>query len=821
MVPNLSRKFFGIFALTAMTVWSFMTFNVNLGLDLQGGARMVYRLNFDKAQEEGQISPLEDRQLVLQDTIQIFLKRLDGSGMKEVPIYPQGEESIVIELPGHDAEAIESVKRTIVNQGSLQFRIVADSTDDLAIPGEIEKLREWQATNPDQPVRAFNRIPEGEGGPRSGVLWVALGESAAAEGGLDAAPGLGAALLRNEDQIRGTEPGTSSSWGFTGAGLDYVGPGMDDKGFPSVTFEFQEHRKAAFADFTEDFRDRRMAIVLNNEIHSAPNIMGRLPGGGIITGGMNGFSSEEMRELITVLRTGSLKIQPELESSSFVGGSLGADSVRIGLQSAMAGGIMVLLFMLLYYRVNGMIACLALLFNGFILFGALSFTQATLTLPGLAGLVLTIGMAVDANILIFERVREERKRGREVPQAYKNGYERAFTTIVDANLTTLITSLILFKVGTGPVRGFAATLSLGVVTSMFSTLVFSKVLMHGLVFAKKKPLKEVKMTRALAGNAHFSFIGKRKGAAILSTILLLSGLFMFSRSSGDMMGIDFTGGSVARVQLNAPTKIGDIRDKLGMAYSVTKFDSGDSQLGPEESDAFLVKMKATDIQANQGDTGQTYIEQDLRERLDGQLRAEDPFPEINTIGKRVSGEIQDKAIQAIFLSLIAIVIYMNFRFKEYRFGLAAVTALFHDVLFTLGALAVFHHFGLVQVEINLEIIAAFLTIIGYSLNDTIVVFDRIRENIPRQKGKSFKDIIDMSINQSLSRTILTSVTTFFVVAVLFFANRPQHTVLEGFSFAMLIGVVVGTYSSMFIASPMLVFLDRWARHKMIKTEKAK
>ncbi|HJM39680.1 MAG TPA: protein translocase subunit SecD, partial [Planctomycetota bacterium] len=601
MVPNLSRKFFGIFALTAMTIWSFMTFNVNLGLDLQGGARMVYRLDFDKAQEEGQISPFEDRQLVLQDTIQIFLKRLDGSGMREVPIYPQGEESIVIELPGRDAEAIEAVKRTIVSQGSLQFRIVADSTDDLAIPGEIEKLREWQANNPEEPIRAFNRIAEGDGGPRAGVLWVALGDSAE-KGGLEAAPNLGAALLRNEDQIRGTKPGTSSSWGFTGAGLDYVGPGMDNAGFPAVTFEFQEHRKAAFADFTEDFQDRRMAIVLNNEVHSAPNIESRLPGGGIITGGMNGFSIDERRELLTVLRTGSLKIQPELESSSFVGGSLGADSVRIGIQSAMAGGIMVLLFMLLYYRVNGLVACLALIFNGFILFGGLSFTQATLTLPGLAGLVLTIGMAVDANILIFERVREERKRGREVPQAYKNGYERAFTTIVDANLTTLITSLILFKVGTGPVRGFAATLSLGVITSMFSALVFSKVVMHGLVFAKKNPIKEVKMTKALAGNAHFGFIKKRKGAAFLSTLLILGGLFMFSRSSADMMGIDFTGGSVARVQLHAPAKIGDIRNKLGASYSVTKFDSGDSQFGPEESDAYLVKMKVTDIQGVVGDS---------------------------------------------------------------------------------------------------------------------------------------------------------------------------------------------------------------------------
>ncbi len=817
MVPNLSRKVFGIFALAAMTIWAFTTFNMNLGLDLQGGARMVYRLDFDKAVAEGQVSEMEDRQIVLQDTIQIFLKRLDGSGMKEVPIYPQGEESIVIELPGKNAADIEAVKRTIINQGSLQFRIVSEPADDLDFPGEIEKYRQWRSANQDADVAHFNRVGEAEGGPRAGIMWVAAGESALKEGAASASD-LDATMLRDEDAIRGTEAGSSLSWGFTGAGLNYVGPGMDEAGFPAVRFEFQEHRKAAFADFTNEFRGRRMAIVLNNELHSAPNIQSRLPGGGIITGGMSGFSSEEMREMITVLRTGSLRIKPELESSSFVGATLGADSIKIGMNSAALGGILVLLFMLFYYRVNGMIACASLLFNGFILFGALSFTQATLTLPGLAGLVLTIGMAVDANILIFERVREERKRGREVPQAYKNGYDRAFTTIVDANLTTLITSLILFKVGTGPVRGFAATLSLGIVTSMFSALVFSKVLMHGMVFGAKKRIKEVKMTSALAGNSKIGFIAKRKTAGIISLLLIGGGLFVFAGHGSKMLGIDFTGGSVARVQLSTTAEISDVRSRLGGDYSVTAL-SDTSDTGSETAaSSFMVKRKATSI-TDDGGGSDSFIETDLNEKLGSLLHASDPFPEINTIGKRVSGEIQQAAIQAILLSLIAIVIYMNFRFKEYRYGLAAVTALFHDVLFTLGALAVFHKLGWVKVEINLEIIAAFLTIIGYSLNDTIVVFDRIRENLPRRKG-SFKEIIDLSINQSLSRTILTSATTFFVLAVLFVANRPQHTVLEGFSFAMLIGVVVGTYSSMFVASPMLIFLDRWARKKMVKVDKA-
>jgi preprotein translocase SecF subunit len=273
-----------------------------------------------------------------------------------------------------------------------------------------------------------------------------------------------------------------------------------------------------------------------------------------------------------------------------------------------------------------------------------------------------------------------------------------------------------------------------------------------------------------------------------------------------------------------------MRDLLP-GYSVTSVQSRDES---NVDRTYLVKKKLTAEQRSltEGDNmkaGSDLAADMLNElsvklvgrlplKADGSIDMTAAFPEKNTVGARVSGEIQNKAVQAILLSLIAIIIYMNFRFKEYRYGFAAVVALFHDVLFTLGALALFSKMGWVTVEINLEIIAAFLTIIGYSLNDTIVVFDRIRENLPRSKG-SYHEIIDKSINQSLSRTILTSVTTFFVVAVLFFANRPMHNVLEGFSFAMLVGVIVGTYSSMFVASPLLVFFDRWSRKHHVKEAK--
>jgi len=260
---------------------------------------------------------------------------------------------------------------------------------------------------------------------------------------------------------------------------------------------------------------------------------------------------------------------------------------------------------------------------------------------------------------------------------------------------------------------------------------------------------------------------------------------------------------------------------LPQDFSVVEYQASAGVSG-DVTDRFLIKKKLSSEQAKLYTSGekkgldlQNEFQQELTSAIGTKLDPVNPFPEVNTVGPRVSSEIQDKASLAIFWALLAIIIYMNFRFKEYRYGIAAVIAVFHDVLITLGFLALASMSGLVQVEINLEIIAAFLTIIGYSLNDTIVVFDRIRENIPRKKGTGFAGVIDISINQSLSRTVLTSVTTFFVLLVLFIANRPTHNVLEGFSFAMLIGVVVGTYSSMFVASPMLLYLDRWARHKML------
>ncbi len=835
MVSNLPRKIFGIVALAILSVWSLATFNLEYGLDLQGGSRIVYGFDWDEAVRLGTLTQQEvqDNKPEILEQVATIIERRIGP-LVEAAIYPQGEESLVVELPGMSEEQVEDFKRTLIQQGTLQFKILVDPQKDadLQPTAEVEKIQQWFEEHREEYTREdgsfdlkrfvqdYDLLPEDQGGPRKGIRWVRLSENALTEGvptpprGLD--PLLTVVMVRDEDALRGhdKEADPDGSWDFSGEDLAYVGPGNDQYGNLAVRFEFKSHRATAFTAFTEEHTKRNMAIILEGELYNAPTINETLPGGGIITGGLDGFTREEMDELVTVLRSGAMPVRPYIANESFVGPTLGADSIRRGVQSALIGGGLVLIFMVAYYWLNGVVASLALLYNGLLLVGALSFTQATLTLPGLAGLVLTIGMAVDANILIFERVREERRRGREVPQAYKNGFERAFTTIVDANLTTLITALILLNFGTGPVRGFAAVLALGILTSMFSALVFSKVIFHWLVFRARK-IREVRMVRALAAGARIPFLRVRRVAYAVSAVLLVGGLVYFAKVADEILGIEFIGGGSATIQLQEPMTraelAGILEQRTGANYQITVSAGSTSQAGALESTTFVLRRKITDEERATG--GETFFENEVRTALQGYLDPDKPFLELSTVGERVSDEIQDSALLAIFFSLLAIVIYMNFRFKEYRYGLAAVAALVHDTLITLGMIAVFTAgLGWVDMEINLSTIAAFLTIIGYSLNDTIVVFDRIRENLPRTKGR-FVDIIDMSINQSLSRTILTSLTTFIVVLILFLANKPFHNVLEGFSFAMLVGVVVGTYSSVFVASPLLLALHRRARSR--------
>jgi SecD/SecF fusion protein len=833
MIKNLARKITGLVFCSALALFAILRYDINLGLDLQGGARLVYQFDFDKALEEGWISQEEhaSKAQLIEQMADVFAKRLDSSGLLDVPVVPLGDDRILIEVPGSDAEQLERIQKVMLNQGLLDFSIVANESDDVGLSVERGKFETWRDANPDADVAIFNKLPPAEGGPRPELRWLAVKESE--QGGISSALTRGHAPLLVQAALRPQMTGPDA-WDFTGGDLSYVGPSMDRSGLPAVAFTMQQARRTAFSEFTDEYTGRFMAIVLNGVVSSAPEINERLPGQGIINGGSRGFAQEDMQELITVLRTGSLRVLPELVSSSVVGPSLGADSIDAGVTSSIIGALIVIAFMILYYRINGVVAALALGFNGFLLVGAMYFTQATLTLPGLAGIVLTIGMAVDANILIFERVREEVRRGRDVAQAYKNGFENAASAIIDSNLTTLIAAAVLFGIGTGPVKGFAATLGIGILTTLFSVLVFSKVVMHHLVFTKKA-ISQVSMSKILERDWKVRFIDKRYLAAGFSLLTIAGGLIFFAGRSQEMLGIDFAGGTTARIALTAPHDITEVRGRLpGYAVvGVGDVTDGSSYAAYQVKKTLTPEQRAERKRSGEIEAGKDPTAELVDELLaamggwlptgaDGAVDHKLAFPEVNAVGARVSGEIQTAAVRAILLSLILTIVYISFRFREYRYGFAAVFAVLHDVLFTLGAVAVADALGWVEVEINLEIIAAFLTIIGYSLNDTIVIFDRVRENIPKMPHRSYKEIIDLSINQCFGRTILTATTVFFVVVVLFFANRPFHNSLEGFSFAMIIGVIIGTYSTMFVATPLLITFDRWSRtHRVEAGDDAK
>jgi SecD/SecF fusion protein len=487
------------------------------------------------------------------------------------------------------------------------------------------------------------------------------------------------------------------------------------------------------------------------------------------------FTKKEADDLALVLRAGSLPAPIKIEEERMVGPTLGKDSVEAGVTAAIVGGILVLVFMGIYYLYAGLIANFALCLNIIIILGTLSYFNATLTLPGIAGIILTIGMAVDANVLIFERIREELKQGKGIRYAIKGGYHKVFSTILDANLTTLITAFILYKVGTGPIRGFAVTLMIGIVASIFTALVVTRLIFDYLTI-KWRLLKNLPMLEILK-RERFDFISKRKIAYIVSVVVIASGVIVFAIRGNANFGIDFTGGTLQQIHFENEPDINKVRTSLASvglkAATISRFG--------DKKDILIKTDKAYPKE----------IEKTLNEVF-ADNKAE--TVRLERVGPTVGKQLRYKALWAILFAMVAICIYITIRF-EFRFAICALIALFHDVLVTLGI------FSMSARELSLPIIAAILTIIGYSLNDTIVVFDRIREDLQLLKRTSFKDIVNTSINQTFSRTLITSLTTLIAVLSLYFLGG---SVINDFALILLIGVIVGTYSSIFIAAPILV-----------------
>ncbi len=981
-------------------------FELKKGIDMSGGTTLVY--NIEKNSEGGQpdASKLSGR----------LSQRIDPSGTKQTLIRPRGSSQIEVIVPTSDELEIARIKKGLTTAGQMEFRIVANTRDH----DDVVALAKAQADAP-----TINDEVKDDEGTVVGH-WYEIGRQEVIDDGnfpLLAHVGV-YETIRNRRTGEIITPGTPTkrpnakhqleAWldeqgiedidmlmsfqyakrpfpVVTGEDLSSATESYNKTGQPIVEFSLNAAGGARMTELTGginqpegDFR-RRMAIIMDKKVLSAPNLESTISDRGQNPGN---FTQDEVRFLVEILRSGSLPAAlEETPASEYrVGAGLGATTIEKGTRAALGAIIATFLCILVYYRFAGIVASIALLINGLLIFGVMIFIGQPLTLPGLAGLVLTVGMSVDANVLIFERIREEKAKGAAPRMSIRNGFDRAFTTIIDSNLTTLIAAIVLYWIGTDQVRGFAVALIIGIATSLFTATFCSRIIFE---ICEKLKLVSLSMSdgvgmikHSITGEGDINFMGWTKASFVVSTLLIVLGLaaVVARVQQKNLLNIDFTGGTSVTFQLHDAVQPDRMREltrgmlnedeqgrqvqsslvqvemaPLGTVYTLVSsiddtnylseqlvagfkdnpevklvtyrveyqptaaggasnskpkkmhfvsFQNNDAESeggetppagdgpaapdsetqdsessgetasigaepAPQVSTSFTLKFGASnDVVGSEGtkvdaielkervvaaaeaagvalsvpnidvlpadvedSVIQNFREEDMLgftdwtvtlpveasegtkvlAQLESGMQQEPKWLSLSTIGNRVAGEMKQRAIAAILLSLIFIVAYIWFRFQQITFGLAAVVALVHDVLIVMGMMALASYASgnaigelllFNDFRINLPMVAAFLTIVGYSLNDTIVVFDRIRE-VRGKNPNLTTEIVNESLNQTLSRTLLTSLTTFLVVIILYSIGGEG---IHGFAFCLTLGVIVGTYSSIYVASPVLVWL---------------
>jgi SecD/SecF fusion protein len=581
---------------------------------------------------------------------------------------------------------------------------------------------------------------------------------------------------------------------LTGASVEEarVGKGSDlelsQAGRSVINFSVKSDSIRKFSSITRRNRGERLAIILDNVVYSAPVIQAHITDGRSVITGME--DREEARGLAIAIRSGALPAEVEVQEQRYVGPSLGADSIASSQMALSLGGILVILFILAYYRLAGGVAIFGLAINMLLLLASLAGLHGTLTLPGVAGLLLTIGMAVDANVLIFERIREELATGKTARSAIEAGYDRAATAIWDANITTFMTAAVLYQFGTGPIRGFALILGIGIFSSVFTALFVTRAIYE--LWLTGRTVRDLSIGKSFISNTSMPFMSMAKIWLIVSSVLLSLGIVIMV-AFGFNLGVDFAGGTRLEVRFHPPVSVSDVRASLReVQVGDRKLDLTRSEIKTvdQESDILITVKQFPDIDAADVDAAlRGHLEASFPQNLDGNW-----LLGTEVVGPKIGSELKKSAIYAIVASLLGILIYLSFRF-EWVFAVAATAALFHDVIFTLGI------FSLIRHEITLAVVASVLTIVGYSLNDTIVVFDRIREGLKNYRRLSYSEVLDRSINETLSRTLITSGTTLMVVVSLYLLAGD---VLKDFALALIVGILVGTYSSIYIASALVM-----------------
>lgn len=1005
-----------------------------LGVDLQGGTILVYEIDPKKQEElKRNNSPITS-----QDLVEPLTQRINPSGTQEIVIRPYGESQIEIIVPAVDDREVSRIKKLVEEAGVLRFAILANDLDHDAIIAEAIE----QSQSKDPLVATAVQVGDSDDGLYG--RWVKLGRESktvdgvrpmrmSTQGTTIRNPNNGEMLRIPTELLGADEEIKVANWLKTqpfseievlmiinplldiqGSDLSYSASTFDERGGPAVAFNLTDLGSGRFRALTqnnspEGAHKRQLGIILDDTLLSAPNILQAISKEGRITGN---FTREEVDGLVQILKAGQLPAtvtkQPIAENQ--IDATLGADTIKNGVFAIELSFAMVLVFILFYYRFAGVVACIALIMNLMMILATMVFINQPMTLPGMAGLVLTVGMSVDANVLIFERIREELKKGAKDRMAIRNGFARATTTIVDANLTTLITAFVLYAIGTDQIRGFAVTLILGILFSMFTAIYVSRTIFD---VAERRGWLSLSMSdavnsmrAAITGGGEFNFMGIGRMMTLISVILMIASLAALYERGMGILDIDFAGGSSVQFRVDAPTETDEVRQIMTDAFAasgdnqiqftvngvsmegataktVFKVDSSvddvdllkkaivdgfarekkvglstyqveitPADLGadaeeqvpaaettgalstPSQNDQSLYRQSGngvmlTAFQAPQDTTaddistedistddaatndraaapvttdaattpetrepetreveltGYTYSTSDVKlgiegsakdaginegglmdaimqaakvagvplnqrgirlqplgegtdewssgsalpygnwrvqlplsgdkavavmKQLEQDLGSAPVWISSSSVGARVAGDMVGRALGALFASLLCIIGYIWFRFQRVIFGVAAVLALVHDVVITLGAIAVSYwvasSLGFLQIDqfkISLTVVAALLTIVGYSLNDTIVIFDRIRET----KGKAphlTSAMINSSINDTLSRTMLTSLTTLLVVVLLYALGGEG---IHAFAFALVVGVTVGTYSSIFIASPILLYL---------------
>lgn len=914
---------------------------LHFGIDLAGGTNLVYQIDTKEAQAQKKVV----NKATVSQMVDAIKKRVNPSGTIDMTVRGVGTDRIEVIVPGVDRDLVEQMKAKITRLGSLEFGILANRVDhpDLVKAAEALPKDQRELFVKERVVAAWRDASEGKEKDTGGNVGSRVVTLPNAEG-------------KDVEVLQFLIKQELPEQTVTGYHLTQARAQLDNNGRPAVGFHFNGRGAFLFGNLTQanlpdsengptqGFR-RRLAILLDGKVCSAPTIQSRITSAGEITGS---FTMKEVEELVAVLNAGALEVplNPTPISEFTISPLLGGDVRKKGVTAILISAFCVFGFMLIYYKVAGVVADLSLALNLLMVVGAMAFISATFTLPGLAGIVLTIGMAVDSNVLIYERMREEFARGANLRIAIQNGFDRAFSAIFDGNVASLLTAAILYMIGSDLIRGFAVSLFIGLLMSMFSCLYFGQLLLE--IIDRKRVVKTIKMMQFL-GETNIDFLSKRGVAFAGSGLLIAAGMAaLFVRGSANM-DIDFSGGTMVTFQFIEKQSMDDVRKRLndvavsnepsapkifpegvsleqltsdGEQQSMTSgirfrmrtpvqdqslvssginkaFDDAqhalfrvtlaDSTVAPitdklegnsqrfeggnqtvltfsePVSEATVIEYLSRELSAIKTDknrvkyesvqlllsasgpatekaaakekadaarkagtkvesspkfteftvrTTRQVIASDLDagiKSVQARLAASPVFEEVNAFETSVANNTKVDALLAIIASLVMIVVYMWFRFEKVYFGYAAVAALAHDVLVTVGCIALGAYlsktpigplFMLEDFKINLNQIACLLTIVGYSLNDTIVIFDRIRE-IKGKNPKISYEMINQSVNQTLSRTLLTALSTFIVVVVLYIAGGEG---IHGFAFSMIVGVVTGCYSTIYIANPVLLWL---------------